>query len=130
MNVILTALEHMHLPRFFTIPFAVIYRYIPTVKNETIQVYASFKMRKTTRMSFVKACSPLRYVEMIIIPLLMRSGTIANELSASSLCKGLNVDRKRTSCVEVKFEKVDLFFSIVFLAIAVSLVVLDGNWSR
>ncbi|GAA0076619.1 energy-coupling factor transporter transmembrane component T [Clostridium sp. CTA-5] len=112
MDELLFALEKIHIPKVMILPLAVVYRYIPTIKDEILKVRESLKMRGLNTSFLGLLLHPMKSVENFMIPLLIRSGKISEELSAASLCKGLDTEHKRTSCTEVKFQISDCIYCI------------------
>ena len=110
MNELITSLEKSRIPKTFIIPVTVVYRYIPTIKDEIGHIIESMKMRgfHTSLLGFV--LHPMAMLENVMVPLLIRSGKIADELSAASVCKGLDAETKRTSLVEVRIERGDMIY--------------------
>ena len=98
----LAAFDKMHVPEEITIPFSVMFRFLPTIGEEWDNIQNAMKFRGfaltfkniITRPAFVYECS--------IVPLLSDTVLIADELSAASLCRGLGANTKRTSLVEVR----------------------------
>jgi energy-coupling factor transport system permease protein len=107
MNELLISLEHMRIPKMMIIPLSVVYRYVPTVKHEIRYVRESMKMRGLNTSLTGMLLHPMTAIENFMIPLLIRSGKLADELSAAALCKGLDIEHKKTSCTEVRFQKSD-----------------------
>lgn len=109
MDELLYSLDHMHIPKTLSIPFMVVYRYVPTLSKELQCIHESLKMRGMN-LSFSNLKRPVRTLENYIVPLLYRSEKIAEELSAASLCKGLSASRARTCCTDARFSPADFFY--------------------
>lgn len=107
LNELITALEQLRVPKMLIIPLAVVYRYIPTLRGEAGYVQDSLKMRGLNPSLAGLVLHPVATVESFMIPLLIRSGKLADELSAAALCKGLDDRQSRTSCSGGRFEKSD-----------------------
>ncbi len=88
----ITAMERMHFPNIITIPMSVMFRYFPTLKEEYSSIHDAMKMREIGQ----NIKNPLIYIEYILVPIMMSTVQIANDLSAASLTKGLGTDGKRT----------------------------------
>ena len=118
-NDFVTALQKMHIPKGGTISFAVIFRYIPTVQNEFRSIKNTMKLRGigfTPKNIFFH---PLKTFEYAVVPLLLRSMTIADELAASAMTRGLDLDTKRSSYRTVKLCSKDYFYTLlVIIALA------------
>lgn len=124
---LLYALEKMHIPKVVILPLAVVYRYIPTIKDEIKQVRESLKMRGINTSFIGMITHPISAVENFMIPLLIRSGKISEELSAASLCKGLDTEHKRTSCAEVKFQIRDAIYCLGCIVISSLFIVIHNS---
>lgn len=127
MNEMITALENMYIPQMIIIPFAVVYRYVPTIIHEINCVKVSLKMRGLNTSLIGIIMHPMRTIENSIIPLLIRSSKISDELSAASLCKGLDIGNKRTCLSKVRFQINDAIYCFICLVIAVSLIYIDKS---
>ncbi len=112
----ITSMEKMHFPNAITIPMAVMFRYFPTLKEDYSSIHDAMRMREIGRS--VK--SPLVYVEYILVPIMMSTSQIANDLSAASLSKGLGVNRKRTHICHIKMTAVDY---VIVIAMVIMLVI-------
>lgn len=104
-----TAMEKMHIPMVIVIPFAVMFRFFPTIKEEWHDIRFAMKMRGILTLKR----NPFDTLEYALVPLFMSISKIAEELSAASMAKCLTVKGKRTHIVEIGFSFFDfLLFSI------------------
>lgn len=78
-----TSMDKMHCPYFITIPMSVMFRYFPTLSEEYRAIHDAMKMRKIGQ----SVRNPFTYIEYIIVPIMMSTVRIADELSAASLTK-------------------------------------------
>lgn len=101
------AMERMHIPKQITIPLSVMFRFFPTVKEESAAISDAMKMRGIT------FSSPMRMLEYRIVPMLMCSVKIGEELSAAALTRGLGAPVKRTNICEVGFHVQDIFSILI-----------------
>lgn len=124
MNELIVALEQMHVPKMLIIPLAVVYRYIPTARYEILYIKDSLKMRGLNPSLTGILLHPAIMVEKFMIPLLIRSGKLADELSAAALCKGLDAQHARTSCTGVRFEQKDAVCCVICALAAGTLIFL------
>jgi len=98
-----TAMERMFVPRWIVIPFAVTFRFFPTIKEEWQDIKNAMKMRGIG----MGGRSPLDYLEYVMVPILTSVSKIADELSAASMAKCLTVDGKRTHIAKIGFSFLD-----------------------
>ena len=99
-----TAMDKMHFPKIITIPMSVMFRYFPTLKEDYSSIHDAMKMRgvgKTVKNPFV-------IIEYILVPIMMSTVQIANDLSAASLTKGLGATKNRTHVCDVKIKAFDV----------------------
>ena len=125
MNEMLYAFDRMNIPKSFSIPLMVVYRYLPTILQEFKRIDESLKMRNLG-FSFRNMKHPIRTVGNYIVPILARSEKISEELSAASLCKGLNTERDRTSLTDVRISAQDIIYLVIMLLAAAGILIFDG----
>lgn len=120
MDEMLYVFDLIHIPKSFSIPLMVVYRYVPTLLRELRYINDSLRMRELNTPAH-----PWRTLTNHIVPLLSRSEKISEELSAASLCKGLSTDRKRTSCTDVHISRSDLIYLTIMICVFVCLIIFD-----
>ena len=91
------AMERMHLPPQIIIPFSVMLRFFPTVAEENAAISDAMRMRGI-RFGGKHASSILEYR---VVPVLMCTVKIGEELSAAALTRGLGKPVKRTNICRV-----------------------------
>lgn len=101
----ITSMERMHFPNVVTIPMSVMFRYFPTLKEDYLSIHDAMKMREIGK----KIKNPFTYIEYILVPIMMSTVRIANDLSAASLTKGLGVNRIRTHICNIGLKFFDYF---------------------
>ena len=85
-----TGLYAMKIPRAFVITFAVAMRFFPTAKEEISHVRDAMSLRGIGFSLRNLRLRPALVFEGFITPLLVRASTIAEELSAASITRGLD----------------------------------------
>ncbi len=116
---LIAALEKMHMPRQIVIPFAVMMRFFPTVIEENNAVREAMRMRGL-RLSGGNVSA---YLEYMLIPMMMCTVKIGEELSAAALTRGLGRPGARTSLCDIKLRGLDaLLITISLLAFALWIV--------
>ena len=125
MNEMLYAFDRMHIPKSFSIPLMVVYRYVPTILQEFKRIDESLKMR-SLGFSLRNMKHPIRTVGNYIVPILARSEKISEGLSAASLCKGLNTERDRTSLTDVRISVQDIIYLVIMLLAVAGVLIFDG----
>lgn len=121
-SAFMLSFERMHLPRKLIIPLSVMFRFIPTISEEwrSIRSAMSFRGIGISVRSVLK--SPMLTLEYTMVPLLMSTATIADELAAASLARGLDADTPRTSIEDVRLRAQDY----LLLGISITLAVTGG----
>lgn len=127
LNELMIALEQLRVPMMLIIPLAVVYRYIPTMRQEIMYIKDSLKMRGLNPSPVAMLKHPVMTIETFMIPLLIRSGKLADELSAAALCKGIDAGRPRTSCTGVRFELQDVLCCLLIAIVAAAFVVMHDQ---
>lgn len=111
----MAAFEKIHLPSAFVIPFAVFFRFLPTVKQELdgIRQAMSFRGIGLNAGNFI--LHPILMTEYILVPLLSSCVLIMDELVAASLVRGLDSERSRTCYLKISMKSYDYLILFVTL---------------
>lgn len=113
------AMEGLGLPQKIIIPFAVMLRFIPTVVEENAAINDAMRMRGI-RLGGQRPGAMLEYR---LIPMMMCTVKIGEELSAAALTRGLGRPVKRTNICSIGFGLMDwLIMVITWGALAIWLV--------
>ena len=107
------AMERMHVSQKIIIPFSVMFRFFPTVGEESRAINDAMRMRGIGIKSTGK--NPTALLEYRLIPLIMSVVKIGDELSAAALTRGLGGPVKRTNICKIGFGSWDVVFSFVIL---------------
>ncbi|MDR0626255.1 MAG: energy-coupling factor transporter transmembrane protein EcfT [Bifidobacteriaceae bacterium] len=99
----IAALRRLHLPASFTIPFAVVMRFLPTLAQESSGISEALRSRGL-RLGAVK---PHTWLEYRLVPLTMRAVAIGDELTTAALARGLDRTVERTSLARIGFGPAD-----------------------
>ena len=105
------AMERMHMPRAIVIPLAVMFRFFPTIFEEAHSIGDAMRMRGVGLGSGRLMQNPLAMLEYRLVPLLMSTVKIGEELSAASLTRGLGNPVKRTNICRIGFGFQDILLS-------------------
>lgn len=111
-----TGLYAMHLPRGFIITFAVAMRFFPTAKEEISHIRDAMALRGISLSLANIVKRPSLVFEGLMTPLLVRSSTIAEELSAASITRGLDNPAPRTAFVQLHIRVQDIAITGLFIA--------------
>ena len=116
----LAALRNMHLPERFIMIVAVIFRFFPVLSGDMKLLRQSIR----TRGAFVTLWQKLRalpsYTETLTVPMALRVIRIAETLSASAETRGIDLKRRKSNFLSLRFSAWDILF---FVMLTVSVVV-------
>lgn len=118
------AMERLHLPQQITIPMSVMFRFFPTVAEEWSAIGDAMRMRGI-RFGGGKVGAILEYR---IVPMMICSVKIGEELSQAALTRGLGGPVKRTNICKLGFHVQDVIFLLICLgAFAAQIYVLAAR---
>lgn len=112
--------ERMHLPNKLIIPLSVMFRFIPTISEEWHSIRDAMRFRGIGISVRSVLTKPMMTLEYTMVPLLMSTATIADELAAASLSRGLDADTKRTCIEDVRLRPQDYLLILFSIVIAVT----------
>jgi energy-coupling factor transport system permease protein len=121
-----TAMEQMRMPRGLSITVAVALRYLPTIRHEFYYIKNTMKLRGIGLNLKNTTIRPVKTIEYALVPMVIRCFTIADELSASVMTRGLDLETKRTPFREVRIRRSDVLVTLSFTAAIVSVRILSG----
>lgn len=111
---LLVGLEMLKFPKSIKISFSVILSYIPSLGVEYTNITNAMKMRGFGLTVTNAIIHPLRTSENVIVPLIVRSSTIAEEISAAAITRGIESAEKRTTYYPIKLNFFDITFVLLF----------------
>lgn len=112
--------DRMHLPNKLTIPLSVMFRFIPTISEEWRSIRDAMRFRGIGISVRSVLTKPMMTLEYTMVPLLMSTATIADELAAATLSRGLDADTKRTCIEDVKLRPPDYLLILFSIVVAVT----------
>ena len=118
---LIAAMYSLKIPRSITITFAMVLRFFPTFSEEIHNIYDAMKLRGIALSLRNVFTRPLLILEAIAIPIVMRSASIAEELSASAVTRGIDNPAQRTSFIQLKFHAKDWVVLSIFAAAFIAL---------
>jgi len=127
-GVLISSLSKMHVPRQVTIALAVMFRFMPTVAEEYNAIRSSQKFRGIGISGWGLLRHPVRSYETILVPLLIRTTKIADELSASAILRGASVEGEVSSFRTVRLTHADCICLIIIAILSAGLLALDLLW--
>ncbi len=109
----MASMERMHVSQKIVIPMSVMFRFFPTVAEESRSINDAMRMRGVGIRRI--GDNPTALLEYRMVPLMISVVKIGDELSASALTRGLGGPEKRTNICRIGFGPWDAVFSLVVL---------------
>lgn len=110
-------LRNIKLPKKMIIVLAVLYRFFPVLLTDYKLIKNSLRMKGIGVSRGYYLLHPFKFFEYIFVPYVIISTNIANELSVSCLCRGIDNEEIPSSYIELKFKKID-YLVMIIVAIA------------
>lgn len=111
----LAGLRKLRVPERLLMVFAVIFRFFPVLSQDMRLVREALRIRGAFPGWRRKLGALPVYVEMLIIPMALRVIRIAETLSASAECRGIDLPGRRESFVAIQFGPRDLLVALPVL---------------
>ncbi|MGT2935292.1 energy-coupling factor transporter transmembrane component T [Streptococcus castoreus] len=91
-------LRKWHIPEVWLLTFAVMFRFLPLIRQESRIIHRSLKIRGIFLNNWAILTKPKQYLEYLLVPLLLSLIRSSHELTIASLTKGLAVKRGASEC--------------------------------
>lgn len=115
------AMKRMHIPQSVSIALSVTFRFFPTLKEEYQAINKAMRVRGI-RFGGKK---PFQMLEYRLIPMMISSLKISEELSAAALTRGLGSPKQRTNLCEIGFKIQDIL-AILLCIFSWIMLIFDG----
>ncbi len=109
-------LSRIHTPTPIILGVLVVFRFFPTMKSELRSVILSMKNRNLTGVTQILK-KPVRSLEYVLVPLMIRILMIADQLSVSAIARGAESQGIRSSYYEKPTGIVDVFVMIFWIVL-------------
>ena len=116
MQDLLAALQAMGAPQAVLIPCMVVLRFFPTIRRDASHLMESLKTRRVLAGRGYALRHPALVCELLVVPLLMRSVRVSDELAASALVRGLGGETRPTMLHPLSFGARDAVVAALTLA--------------
>lgn len=112
-NEFMSAFARMRVPKTITIPFAVMLRYVPAIREDWGYITDAMRMRgiSPSPLGFLK--NPSMTIECLYVPLMMSASNVADELSMASVARGIENPAPRTCYTHIEFRTQDVLIAAV-----------------
>lgn len=119
----LAALRNMHLPERFIMIVAVIFRFFPVLSGDMKLLRQSIRTRGAFATLWPKLRALPSYIEILTVPMALRVIRIAETLSASAETRGIDLKRRKSNFLSLRFSAWDvLFFVVLTVSVVVGLI--------
>jgi len=126
----MAAMSKWNIPRDVVIPLSIMFRYMPTLKEDWGHIRDAMALRgiSISPICFIK--NPSVVIDALYLPLLVTASKTADELSASAITRGIDNPAKRTCRLEIRFKAMDAIVLLVFLlALAGAFIINSGGYA-
>lgn len=107
----MAAMSRLHVTEKITIPLSVMFRFFPTVGDEFASINAAMRMRDIR----IGGKNIGKMLEYRIVPLMVCSAKIGEELNAAALTRGLGGEVKRTNACHIGLHVQDYILLLLCL---------------
>ena len=112
----LAALRNLHLPERFIMIVAVIFRFFPVLSGDMKLLRQSIRTRGVFTSPLQKLRALSSYIEILTVPMALRVIRIAETLSASAETRGIDLTRRKSNYLSLRFSAWDAVFCVLLAA--------------
>ena len=124
-GAVLEVLSGMYIPKTAGISAIILFRFFPTIRYELTAIRNSLKFRGVgTHLAGILR-HPYRNFKLTLIPLLIRTVKISEEMAAAAIVRGVTADNTVTSFEKVQWRKRDTVAFVPGLALFFSFIVAE-----
>ncbi|MBQ8603339.1 MAG: energy-coupling factor transporter transmembrane protein EcfT [Oscillospiraceae bacterium] len=107
------AMRKLKIPEVIIIPCVTVVRFFPTIAEDYRHIRNAMALRGIATGNMALLRHPVQSLEYILIPLLMNSNNVAQDLSVASMTKGISMPGVHTSMTEIKMTKTDYLYMVL-----------------
>lgn len=122
---VLSAMQHMRVPNAAAIPIMVALRFFPTIREDYHSLKDSLRIRRVSISPLQFVIHPMRMMEYLFVPILMKSIRTSDELAASALSRGFEHINEQTILYPLKLKTLDYIVGIMSIMIVAALFYLQ-----
>ncbi len=122
---IVSALLKLRIPNNVALMVVVVFRFAPTIASEITAVREFMKCRGLLAAKMVLK-NPLAALEHAVVPLILRSLNVSDELSVSAIVRGVEKPGRKSSYYKNEIKENDILCMAVFLIAVVILFCVRG----
>lgn len=101
------ALRKLKIPEVIIIPCVTVVRFFPTIAEDYRQIRNAMAFRGIATGNAALLRHPVQSLEYILMPLLMNSNNVAQDLSVAAMTKGISLPGRHTSMIELHMTWID-----------------------
>jgi energy-coupling factor transporter transmembrane protein EcfT len=116
---LIAALQKLHIPKAVIIPLAVGLRFMPSISKEFSAIRDAMRLRGISLASLNTLAHPIITAECVLVPLLIRSMKVSDELGASTTARGIDNPGPRTCLRQLHFRLWDGIALLAFSAVGI-----------
>lgn len=124
-GAVLEVLSSMRIPKIAGISAVILFRFFPTIRYELTAIRNSLKFRGVGTHPAGILLHPYRNFKLTLIPLLIRTVKISEEMAAAAIVRGVTADNTVTSFEKVQWRKRDTAAFVPGLALFLSFIVAE-----
>lgn len=113
----LAALRNLHLPERLIMIVAVIFRFFPVLSGDMKLLRQSIRTRGAFATPLQKLRALPSYLEILTVPMALRVIRIAETLSASAETRGIDLKRRKSNYLSLRFSAWDVVFCVLLAAL-------------
>lgn len=102
-------MDKIKLPHTVSIPIAVMFRFFPSFREESRNIKLAMRIRGITFKN------PVSYIEYVIVPLLVISSNISDDIAKAAETKCIENPIKKTRYISIKIKIVDFIYVFLML---------------
>ncbi|RRD94841.1 energy-coupling factor transporter transmembrane protein EcfT [Clostridiales bacterium COT073_COT-073] len=106
---IISSMDKIKVPQNISIPIAVMFRFFPSFREESRNIKRAMRIRGITFKN------PISYIEYVIVPLLVISSNISDDIAKAAETKCIENPVKKTRYLSVKIKTVDFAYMLLML---------------
>ncbi|OUC51411.1 ABC transporter permease [Eggerthia catenaformis] len=106
---VISSMDKIKLPHTVSIPIAVMFRFFPSFREESRNIKLAMRIRGITFKN------PVSYIEYVIVPLLVISSNISDDIAKAAETKCIENPVKKTRYISVKIKIIDFVYVISIL---------------
>ena len=106
-------LRKLKIPEFIIIPSVTVVRFFPMIAEDYRQIRNAMAFRGIAYETGSLLRHPIQSLEHILMPLLMNSSNVAQDLSVAAMTKGISLKGTHTSMTELSLTFFDWFYMLI-----------------